>query len=146
VRAASGRNSFYLPRPNVIAINSLLYSIPRIFLASPPGSPPSPTRIAIVEHRRNGGLSAGALIERFGIAQANASQHLAMLRAKNILVNRKPGNQVFYSIRDPLIEVLDIMRRCFHAHMTEVLAERLRKSGRTFLLSGARDQPAKLLH
>jgi DNA-binding transcriptional ArsR family regulator len=82
-----------------------------------------PTRIAIVEHLRNGELSAGALIERLGIEQANASQHLAVLRAKNILLSRKSGNQVFYSVRDPLIvEVLDVMRRYFHAHMNEVLS------------------------
>jgi ArsR family transcriptional regulator len=82
-----------------------------------------PTRIAIVEQLRDGELSAGTLIERLGIEQANVSQHLAVLRAKNILVNRKAGNQVFYSVRDPLIiEVLDLMRRYFHAHMSEVLA------------------------
>jgi DNA-binding transcriptional ArsR family regulator len=82
-----------------------------------------PTRIAIVEQLRNGELSAGTLIERLGIEQANASQHLAVLRAKNILINRKAGNQVFYSVRDPLIiEVLDVMRRYFHVHMNEVLA------------------------
>lgn len=82
-----------------------------------------PTRIAIVEQLRDGELSAGALIERLGIEQANASQHLSVLRSKNILLSRKAGNQVFYSVRDPLIvEVLDIMRRYFHAHMSEVLA------------------------
>jgi DNA-binding transcriptional ArsR family regulator len=82
-----------------------------------------PTRIAIVEQLRNGELSAGALIERLGVEQANVSQHLGVLRAKNILINRKAGNQVFYSVRDPLIiEVLDLMRRYFHAHMSEVLA------------------------
>lgn len=82
-----------------------------------------PTRIAIVEQLRHGELSAGVLIERLGIEQANTSQHLAVLRAKNILINRKAGNQVFYSVRDPLIiEVLDIMRRYFHSHMNEVLA------------------------
>ena len=82
-----------------------------------------PTRIAIVEQLRNGELSAGTLIERLGIEQANASQHLAVLRAKNIVVNRKAGNQVFYSVRDPLIiEVLDVMRRYFHKHMTEVVS------------------------
>lgn len=82
-----------------------------------------PTRIAIVEQLREGELSAGTIIERLGIEQANASQHLAILRSKNILVNRKAGNQVFYSVRDHLIvEVLDIMRRYFHAHMNEVLA------------------------
>jgi ArsR family transcriptional regulator len=82
-----------------------------------------PTRIAIVEQLRDGELSAGAIIERLGIEQANASQHLAVLRAKNILLSRKAGNQVFYSVRDPLIiEVLDVMRRYFQAHMSEAVA------------------------
>jgi len=82
-----------------------------------------PTRIAIVEQLRDGELSAGALIERLGLEQANASQHLAVLRAKNILLSRKAGNQVFYSVRNPLIiEVLDVMRRYFHEHMSEAVA------------------------
>jgi ArsR family transcriptional regulator len=82
-----------------------------------------PTRIAIVEQLRERELSAGALIERLGLEQANASQHLAVLRAKNILLSRKVANQVFYSVRNPLIiEVLDIMRRYFHEHMSDAVA------------------------
>ena len=81
-----------------------------------------PTRIAIVELLRDGEVSAGAMLERLGVEQANASQHLAVLRAKQIVVNRKEGTQVLYRIRDPLlIEVLDIMRRYFHAHLSEAL-------------------------
>lgn len=81
-----------------------------------------PTRIAIVEQLRDGELSAGTLISRLGIEQANASQHLSVLRAKKIVLGRKAGNQVFYRVRDPLIiEVLDVMRRYFHVHMGEVL-------------------------
>jgi len=79
-----------------------------------------PTRIAIVEQLRDGELSAGALIERLGVEQANASQHLTVLRSKHIVVNRKAGNQVFYSVRNPLIlEVLDVMRRYFYVHLAE---------------------------
>ena len=82
-----------------------------------------PTRIAIVEQLRDGELSAGALIERLSIEQANASQHLAVLRSKNILINRKSANQVFYSVRDPrIIQVLDIMRQYFHSHVNEAIA------------------------
>jgi len=80
----------------------------------------NPTRIAIVEQLRQGELTAGAIIERLGIEQANASQHLSVLRSKRILLNRKVGNQVFYSVRDPLIlQVLDIMKQYFFAHLTE---------------------------
>ena len=83
----------------------------------------NPTRIAIVETLREGELPAGKLIERLGLEQANASQHLAVLRAKQIVVTRKGGNQVFYSLRSPLlIEVLDIMRRYFQQQLTETVA------------------------
>ena len=82
-----------------------------------------PTRIAIVEMLRDGEVSAGTIFERLGVEQANASQHLAVLRSKRIVVNRKEGNQVFYSIRSPLLlEVLDLMRRYFHEQLTESLA------------------------
>jgi DNA-binding transcriptional ArsR family regulator len=77
-----------------------------------------PTRIAIVELLRDGPLAAGKLIEQLGIEQANASQHLSVLRSKQIVLNRKEGNQVFYSLRDPILtEVLDLMRRYFQAHI-----------------------------
>jgi ArsR family transcriptional regulator len=79
-----------------------------------------PTRIAIVELLRNGELSAGQLIEQLGLEQANASQHLAVLRSKQIVVNRKEGNQVFYSLRDKaLIEVLDILKRYFFSQLSQ---------------------------
>lgn len=82
-----------------------------------------PTRIAIIEVLRDGELPAGVIIERLGIEQANASQHLSVLRLKQILTSRKEGNQVFYSVRDPLIiEVLDIMRRYFQAHIEEAMS------------------------
>jgi ArsR family transcriptional regulator len=82
-----------------------------------------PTRIAIIEVLREGELPAGAIIERLGLEQANASQHLSILRTKQIVSNRKEGNQVFYSVRHPLlIEVLDIMRRYFQAHVEEAMS------------------------
>jgi DNA-binding transcriptional ArsR family regulator len=82
-----------------------------------------PTRVHIVECLREGELSVAALLERVGVEPANLSQHLALLRSKGLVLNRKQGNQVFYSLRDPLLtEVLDTMRRYFLAHMEEALA------------------------
>lgn len=79
-----------------------------------------PTRVAIVEALRNRELSAGQLMEELGLEQANASQHLSVLRSKQVLVNRKVGNQVFYSLRDSaLVEVLDILRRYFYRQLSE---------------------------
>ena len=81
-----------------------------------------PTRIAIIEVLRTGELSTRAIQERLGIEQANLSQHLAILRSRQLVLNRKDGNHVFYSLRDPvLIEVLDIMRRHFQANLAEAV-------------------------
>jgi len=82
-----------------------------------------PTRIAIIEALRDGELPAGKLLELLQVEQANLSQHLAVLRAKQVLVNRKVGNQVFYAVRDPvLIQVLDLLRQYFFSHLNETLA------------------------
>jgi ArsR family transcriptional regulator len=81
-----------------------------------------PTRIAILELLSGGELSAGALIEKLEMEQATVSQHLAVLRAKQIVVNRKAGNQVFYSARDPILfEVLALMRAYFQKQLKEAL-------------------------
>src|ERR1035438_9702025 len=81
-----------------------------------------PTRIAIMELLEGGELSAGELIEKLGMEQANISQHLAVLRAKQMVVNRKAGNQVFYSVRDPIIiKVLALMRSYFYKHLKEAM-------------------------
>ena len=82
-----------------------------------------PTRIHVIEVLRDRELSVGAILEYLNVEPANLSQHLALLRAKRLVVNRKDGNQVLYSLRDPLlVEVLDTMRRYFHAHLEEALA------------------------
>ena len=79
-----------------------------------------PTRIAILEVLRDGETSARAIQERLGVEQANLSQHLAILRTRQIVAHRKEGNQVFYSLRNKvLIKVLDLMRQYFQAHLNE---------------------------
>jgi ArsR family transcriptional regulator len=82
-----------------------------------------PTRIAILESLRDGEVAAGGLIERLQVEQANLSQHLAVLRAKQVVTTRKVGNQVFYAVRDPvLIQVLDLLRQYFQGRLQETLA------------------------
>ena len=79
-----------------------------------------PTRVAIVEVLADGEASAGALQEQLGVEQANLSQHLAILRSRQIVAHRKEGNQVFYSLRDKVIvRVLALMRQHFLANLNE---------------------------
>jgi DNA-binding transcriptional ArsR family regulator len=79
-----------------------------------------PTRIHIIETLRAGELSVGAILERVKVEPANLSQHLSVLRHSHLLVTRKDGNHVLYSLRDPLlIEVLDAMRKYFQRHFED---------------------------
>jgi len=81
-----------------------------------------PTRIAILEVLRDRELSARTIQEKLGLEQANLSQHLAILRSHQIVVNRKDGNHVFYSIRNPvLVQVLDIMRQYIQTSLADAV-------------------------
>lgn len=82
-----------------------------------------PTRIAVLDALREGELPAGRLVEALQVEQANLSQHLAVLRAKQVVVNRKVGNQVYYAVRDPVLwQVLDLLRQYFQSQLQDTLA------------------------
>ena len=81
-----------------------------------------PTRVAIVECLSQGELSVSQLCAKVGVEQANASQHLAILRNRQIVQARKAGNQTFYSLHDPAFgKVLAALREYFLAHVAEML-------------------------
>ncbi len=82
-----------------------------------------PTRIAIAEALRDDELSAGTLQAKLRVEQANLSQHLGVLRAARVVITRRAGNQVFYSLRDPVLtKVLDLLKGYFHAQLDETRA------------------------
>jgi DNA-binding transcriptional ArsR family regulator len=82
-----------------------------------------PTRIAVVEALRNGEQGAGTLLAKLQVEQANLSQHLAILRAKQVVVARKAGNQVYYRLRDPVLtRVLDLLREYFYSQLSGTAA------------------------
>ena len=82
-----------------------------------------PTRIAIVEALRDGEVGASVLLEQVSVEQANLSQHLAVLRARQVVHARKVGNQVYYTLRDPvLIEVLDLLKKYFYGQLHQSAA------------------------
>lgn len=82
-----------------------------------------PTRIAILDLLRESELTVGAFAELLCLEQANLSQHLAVLRGKQVVITRKSGNQVFYAMRDPLIwKVLDLMKLYFQNQVAESTA------------------------
>lgn len=105
-----------------------------------------PTRVAIVELLIDGELSVSQICTQVGIEQSNASQHLAVLRNKHIVQTRKHGNQIHYSLSDPVFgQLLKSLRTFFHAHMTEALQllEQERNHGPSEATERARARAAK---
>ena len=88
---------WYLPYIRQLEYTNSMQNALREYKASVFQALAHPTRVAIVEVLREGEMSAGAIQERLGVEQANVSQHLAILRNRQIVNSRKEGNQVFYS-------------------------------------------------
>jgi DNA-binding transcriptional ArsR family regulator len=79
---------------------------------------------------RDGELSVGELSERTGIAQANLSQHLATMRAHDVVRTRREGRHILYSIKNPkLIQAFDLI--------TEVMQESIDERSRMADIPGA---------
>ncbi len=56
-------------------------------------------------------LSVGEIVEKVGAAQSNVSQHLEILRNKNIVSSRREANKVYHKIRnDQLLTLVGTMR------------------------------------
>ena len=80
-----------------------------------------PLRISILDALRDGELTVNEISQRFEVEQANASQQLAVLRNKNIVVTRKEGANVYYSVSDKSIfKLLDAAKEMFNHHLVGV--------------------------
>ena len=59
-------------------------------------------------------VSVQDIVEQVGTSQSNISQHLAILRDKDILSARKDANRVYYKVADPrLLQLIGMMREVF---------------------------------
>ena len=80
-----------------------------------------PIRIQIVDCLRGGEKGVNELSEMLQLEPANVSQQLAVLRVRNIVVGRKSGSSVFYSVSDPsLFKLLDVAKEIFNNHLVGV--------------------------
>ena len=54
------------------------------------------------------------IVDAVGTSQSNISQHLAILREKDVLVTRKEANRVFYRVGDArTLQLIGMMREVF---------------------------------
>ncbi len=63
----------------------------------------NPKRLQIVSLLKKGELSVGEMVKSMGIAKANLSQHLSIMRQKGILVARREGTSIYYRLASPKI-------------------------------------------
>ena len=84
----------------------------------------NPNRQAILDTIRDKEMTVTELIKITGISQANVSQHLAILRSKGVVLTRRDGNNIYYSISDMrIIKAYDLI--------SEVLQDSLKKKHKT---------------
>ena len=70
-----------------------------------------PKRLELINMLRDKEMSVSELSERLGLAPANLSQHLTMMKERRILVSRKEGNVVYYRIANlRLLDAFDLLR------------------------------------
>jgi DNA-binding transcriptional ArsR family regulator len=70
----------------------------------------SEKRQRIIDALRHGGLTVTELRERTEIAQANLSQHLAVLRTKGVVLASREGTHVRYALSNPkIIQAFDLI-------------------------------------
>lgn len=80
-----------------------------------------PLRISILDALRDGELTVNEISQRFQVEQANASQQLAVLRNRNIVIARKERANVYYSVSDiTIFKLLDAAKEIFNNHLIGV--------------------------
>ena len=80
----------------------------------------NPGRIRILEQLVQGERSVGELQPLVGLESSHLSQQLGVLRRANLVVARKDGSQVFYSVRSALLaDVLASAKQLLISSLTD---------------------------
>ncbi|MGA1868477.1 MAG: ArsR/SmtB family transcription factor [bacterium] len=74
-------------------------------------------RLKIIYFLADGEKTVSEIEQYTGRSQSNISQHLILMRDKNILISRKDANQIYYSLKDA--RILSIIRQ-----LCEILANK----------------------
>ena len=78
-------------------------------------------RLELLEYIAQGEHSVDELAKVSGLTVANTSQHLQLLRQANLVVCRKQGLKVFYSLSgNDVIDLLAVLRKVAERHIADV--------------------------
>ncbi|MFZ0832057.1 MAG: lsr2/espR transcriptional regulator [Mycobacterium sp.] len=82
-----------------------------------------PARIRVLELLAERERSVGELLPEVGLESSNLSQQLGVLRRAGVVVARKEGNTVIYSIASPdIAELLAVARKVLTRMLTDRIA------------------------
>ena len=80
-----------------------------------------PLRISVLDSLRNGERGVNELSNLLKVEQSALSQQLSVLRTRNIVVCRKEGLNVYYSVRDATVfRLLDVAKEIFNNQLIDV--------------------------
>jgi len=81
----------------------------------------NPIRIKILDQLRTEELTVSEIRDRLEVELPNVSQQLAVLKAKQLVVARKQGNNIYYSCIDPTVfKLLDVAKEIFNNHLVDL--------------------------
>jgi DNA-binding transcriptional ArsR family regulator len=63
-----------------------------------------PTRREILRLLRRREMTAGELAERFDMAKPSVSHHFAVLKQADLIISRREGQQIYYSLNTTVVE------------------------------------------
>jgi len=76
-------------------------------------------RLMIIHCLRDGEMSVGQIVSDLDIPQSNVSQHLANLRERGVVVTRRKGATIYYSLSSPLIgQACDMVQKVLNDQLT----------------------------
>jgi len=68
-------------------------------------------RLEIINLLKSGEMSNSDIMRETGLNKVNISQHMNILKSKGVVVSRRQGQQLFYSISNPkIIQACNLMR------------------------------------
>jgi ArsR family transcriptional regulator, virulence genes transcriptional regulator len=71
-----------------------------------------PLRLAILHYLKDEEKTVNDIVETLGASQSNVSQHLALMRQRQIVKTRKVGSTVYYQVSNPKIsQACDMVRQ-----------------------------------
>lgn len=69
-----------------------------------------PKRLLIINELRDGPRPVGEIAAALGISQANASQHLAILRDRGVVSTRRAGTHAYYALTSvKVLQAVDLL-------------------------------------